>query len=221
MACREGDQVVQRTILLITCLMVSTTLGQHRRNYDITIRRLNTAEQQLLHDYNRAIGLRKYQIQDQLEAVRRQKLEIERLRAGVVNKPSYSYRKPSSRSRSTYRPYRYSPPKPDWKDVEKPHVVVKGTAQFGDRYGALVSGGRMVFSNDVFSTTYKNEVMHWRVLEVTVHDARFERVNPDGTPYVASPPELPEPEPELVEPVPPKNAKETKFLRIFNLEALF
>lgn len=73
-------------------------------------------------------------------------------------------------------------PAPDWKTVETENVVVKAIVKEGGRYGAYVSGGQLVFSNDVFTTSYQGRQLRWRVTCVDRDTARFAPFAEDGTP---------------------------------------
>lgn len=172
-------------------LVVATTAGAQRvRQYDITIRRLNTAEQQLLHEQRTAIGLKKFEVDKQLKEVRKQRMEIQRLRSGVhSSQQPQHYSNQSATPRRTTQTYR--PPEPDWKIVESPTVQVKGTFKRGGQMVAMVNGGQVVSSNDVFATTYRGETMYWRAREITEWGGDFKRVDFDGNPYSED-----EPEPE-------------------------
>jgi len=58
-------------------------------------------------------------------------------------------------------------------------IVVKGIVRSGDRMGAMLSGGELVFEGDVFSTTYKGRSYSWKVDSVTWEKALF---SPFGLP---------------------------------------
>ena len=72
-------------------------------------------------------------------------------------------------------------------------VVVKGTMMQDGEPAALVSGGQIVRSNQIFSTTYRNEMRFWRATSIDDFGAKFERVTESGEPYEESkpPPEKP------------------------------
>lgn len=171
---------------LLVGLFASTALADTRR-YDITIKRLNTAEQQLLHEHKKTIGLKQFEIERQIQEIRKQRLEIERLRTQAARTRANTAAE-YSRARQTRRSTaarRYTPAvvEPDWKTVETPDVTVKGTFREGDRMAALVSGGKTVHENEVFSTTYRGELKYWKVMEITQHDAYFQQVERDGSPW--------------------------------------
>ncbi len=182
--------------LLIVGLLASTALADTRR-YDITIRKLYTAEQQLLYEHKRTIGLKQFEIERQLKEVRSQRLEIERLRTEAArtraNTDAEYARTRGTRRSTPVRHYTPAVVEPDWKTVESPDVVVKGTFREGDRMAALVSGGKTVHESEVFSTTYRGELKYWRGMEISQHDAYFQQVERDGSPLR---PDEPEPEVE-------------------------
>jgi len=179
-------------IITIIGLTATIAYGDSVRRYDITLRELNTAEEQLLYDQKRTIGLKQFEVNRQLKEVRRQRIAIERLRAEGIRSRSSSSRGQSQRAsrRTVYKPYR--PPEPDWKTVETPMVVVKGTIMQNGEPAALVSGGQIVRSNQVFSTTYRNETRFWRATSIDDFGATFERVTESGELY-----EEPKPPPEM------------------------
>ena len=173
-----------------TCLHA---VAEDNRKYDVTILELRDTEQLLLHQYEHAVGLRKFEIERQLKEVRRQRMEIERLRAEAAkayHESRCGEQKVNVQQTQIIYPnwYGYGFPKEnvrsasDWKEVETPDVVVKGIIKFGDTYGAFVSGGKIVYSNDVFSTTYQGSSLYWRVTGISLDGATFVRVNPDGSP---------------------------------------
>ncbi len=171
---------------VVLLLVGGTAQAQQRYDYDITIRRLNTAEQQLLYEYNRAIDMRKFDIEHQLEAIRAQRLEVERIRAGAAQPAPVVQQtvvvQPAAAAQPAPAPAPASPPPPDWKQIEKPHVVLKGIMKTGDKYSALVSGGQIVKEGDLFITTYKGEDRWWKVLGVTATEAKVQRVDEKGKP---------------------------------------
>ena len=192
-------------IITIIGLTATIAYSDSYRRYDITLRRLDTAEEQLLYEQKRTIGLMRFEVDRQLKEVRRQRMEIERLRAGSIRSAFSSSRPPSESApcQTEHRPHcshepdtrterdvpdrnvqrRYRRPEPDWKTVETPRVVVKGTmVQDGER-AALVSGGQIVSSNQVFSTTYRKKMLFWRVTSIHDGDATFERVTESGERY--------------------------------------
>lgn len=172
-------------MLVALMLMAAGASAQNNvQRYEIEITRLNSEEALLLKQYNKAIDMRKYDIERQLETVRSQRMEIERLRADALQSAAQIVAGPSS-SRTVTHVHEYvpvTPPTPDWKEIEKPTVVVKGIMDMGGKRAALVSGGQIVFSNDVFSTTYQGKVHYWRVTEVTADAARFAEVDSGGQP---------------------------------------
>ena len=175
-------------VIIFIGLTATIAYSDSVRRYDITLRELNTAEQQLLYEQKRTIGLKKFEVDRQLKEVRRQRIEIERLRAEGSRSRSTSTRTQnrSAPRRTTYKPYR--PPEPDWKTVETPMVVVKGTIMDGGQPAALVSGGQIVRSNQIFSTTYRNQMRFWRVTNIDNFGATFDRVTESGEPYQQSKP---------------------------------
>jgi hypothetical protein len=190
---------MMKWLWIVIAGLLASTAGADTRHYDIKIRHLNTAEEQLLYEHKRTIGLKQFEIERQLKEVRRQRLELERLRTEASRTRATAYAEQTRTRRSTPRkaPVRYVAPQPDWKTVETPDVVVKGTFREGDRMAALVSGGKTVHTDEVFSTRYRGKLKYWKVLEITQHDAYFQQVERDGSP-------LRPPEPVVVEdPKPP------------------
>lgn len=189
------------TLVLAYFLLAGLAHGQTVRHYDITIRNLYTAEQQLLYEQKRTIGLHRHEIDRQLEKVRQQRLEIERLRAAAVQRSGSGASSRPRRSAAPPRQVVYRPPEPDWKTLETPHVLVKGTMMVDGRRGALVSGGQIVHSNQVFATKYQGETRWWRVTAIDDSGARFERVTESGAPYAEPVPQAP----PAAEPDPPSD----------------
>ena len=169
------------TIIAAMTLVGTMAWGQSTHHYDITIRRLNTAEQQLLYEQKRTIGLKKFEIDKQLAEIRRQKAACYRSRAPTT---VYSNSSKSRRPSSYRRPAPYRPPEPDWKTIEAPFVTVKGTMMVDGRMAALVSRGQIVHSNEVFATSYQGETRYWRVREINSIGAEFDRVTSSGQPWV-------------------------------------
>ena len=60
-------------------------------------------------------------------------------------------------------------------EAAPPAGVVKGFMKAGGRYGALIAGGRTVYSNDTFAVTARGHKVTWQVLEVTDKGGRFAR----------------------------------------------
>jgi len=62
-----------------------------------------------------------------------------------------------------------------FNEATPPPGVVKGFMKAGKRCGALIAGGKMVYSNDVFTVTTRGHKVVWKVLEVSDKKARFAR----------------------------------------------
>jgi hypothetical protein len=194
-------------------LTLSTVQGNAVRSYDVTIRRLDTAEEQLLYEQKRTIGLKKFEIDRELKEVRRQRSEANRLKAeaqAAQSRERTAYYNSLNRKANRPPPQAYRPPEPDWKTVETPRVVVKGIVKIGGQPVALVSGGQMVTSNQVFATTYGGEERYWRVTGISHEDAQFERVTRTGDPYIE-----PAPAAESRAPPPQRPSGFTAFFSLF------
>lgn len=174
-------------ITAATFLVGATAWGQTRR-HEIVFRDMDTAEEQLLYDQKRTIGLKKFEVDKQLKEVRRGRPSYYRPRSGSQTTTVYS---PNRNQPRRHRPAPYRRPEPDWKTVETPFVTVKGTMKIDGRMAALVSHGQIVNSNEVFATTYQGQTRYWRVREINDIGAEFDRVTASGAPYVE-----PQPEPE-------------------------
>ena len=73
-----------------------------------------------------------------------------------------------------------------------PAGVVKGVMKAGARCGVLIVGGRMVYSNDIFTVTTRGHKVAWQALEVTEKKLLFARklpatANPHSTPPDCTP----------------------------------
>ncbi|MBU1693875.1 MAG: hypothetical protein KJ726_00650 [Verrucomicrobia bacterium] len=174
-----------KTILLALLCIVGcpNSRAQHRssHHYDIQITVLKNQEMLLLNQLNspdlKYQSIRRHEIEQQLQEIRQQKIEIEKIRAGMTDSDRSAY--PAAPSRF-YTPLQ--PETPDWTQIESPTVIVKGIATIGDRQGALVSGGKIVFSNEVFATTYKNKTYYWRVTHIGEDSVDFIEVDRQGVP---------------------------------------
>lgn len=64
---------------------------------------------------------------------------------------------------------------PVFEETALPDGALRGLMQVNGRCGALIAGGRLVYSNDIFIVTTHGRSVRWRVLSVTKKDARFAR----------------------------------------------
>jgi len=62
-----------------------------------------------------------------------------------------------------------------FSETTPPPGVVKGFIKAGERRGAVIVGGKTVYSNDVFTVTTRGHKVVWKVLEVSDKVARFAR----------------------------------------------
>ena len=170
--------------LLFTLLGPNSRAQHSSHHYDIQITVLHNQEMLLLNELNspdlKYQSIRKYEIEQQLQEIRRQKLEIERIRAGLTDPWDSGQPVSPAHPSSLYTPLQ--PTTPDWTQVESPTVIVKGIATIGNQRGALVSGGKIVFSNEVFATTYKSKTYYWRVTSIGEASANFIEVDNRGVP---------------------------------------
>ena len=153
--------------------------------------------------------MKKFEIEQQIESVRKERAEVERQRVEALAAPPGGYAMPAPPTppavieppllqlESETPPQSFiqrlfgkyaaprtnapppAPPPPDWKTVEQPQVVVKGVFKTGGRYSALVSGGQIVYAGDVFSTRYRGSNLFWRVTEIGPEGAQFEPTAPE------------------------------------------
>ncbi len=69
-----------------------------------------------------------------------------------------------------------------------PAGVVRGVINAGGRCGALIAGGKTVYSNDVFTVTTRGHKVMWKVLEVSDRTNRFARASsPAANPLSPAP----------------------------------
>ena len=207
--CDRCIHPVRKNLWIAALLFLATGILVLADSYDITIRQINTSEQQLLEEQRYAGGMRRFEIEKELKTIRDQRLEIERIRAEALKSAAelrtatlrqtqpqpivnqniqQNDAAPAPQSSRRSRTRVDSPPEKNWRTEESAQVAVRGILKKGDRYCALVSGGQIVFSNDLFTTTYKGQTKHWRVTHVDRDRALFQPVTAAGAP-------LPEPAP--------------------------
>lgn len=70
-----------------------------------------------------------------------------------------------------------------------PAGVIRGYVKAGDRWGALLAGGRTVYSNDTFTVKSRGHTCLWKVLEVSNGRARLARAESSPASPFSTPPD--------------------------------